>query len=143
MFVLFSCGNTEKDIIGTWKVKDVTLQNIDDIIDKIVEEQLEDENVEQSQIDDFKAELKDELEEEFVDDFEEDVEEIEFKDDGTALFSGEEAQWSLGDDDVIKLKIDGEEFAIVVNKVTSGKLDLTFIVTEDDYDFKINVICEK
>ncbi|MEA3451609.1 MAG: hypothetical protein U9Q83_06855 [Bacteroidota bacterium] len=116
MFILFSCGNTEENIIGTWKVKEVALQNIDDVIDQIIEDELDGEEVEQSEIDDFKVQLKEELEEDFVDDFSDDVKVIEFKDDGTALFSDEEAEWTLGDDDIIKLKIDGIEK--VVKKCT-------------------------
>ena len=144
--LLFSCGsgNVEKDIIGKWQVKEVKLQNMDELIEKIVAEEIEGEDVEQAEIDELKQEIKEELKRDFVDDFSKEVKEIEFKDDNTVVIGSENGKWSFNDDKtIVKINFDEEVFDFEINSISSSALDITFIMPEDGHDFKIQMNCEK
>ena len=146
MGFLFSCGggNVEKDIIGKWQVNEVKLQNMDELIEVIIADEIEGEDVEQSEIDEFKEELREELERDFVEDFSAEVKEIEFKEENQVVIGKEKGKWSFNDDKtVVKIDFDGEVFNFEINSISSSDLDITFVMPEDGYDFKIQMICKK
>ena len=142
---LFSCGggDVEKNILGEWKVEEVKLQNMQELIEQILEDEMGGAEIAQAELDKFKKEIEDELNDDIIGDYKE-LTNFNFKDDYTLTSDTEGGEWSFSDDKkIITLRFDDIEMDFEINELNSKSLDFTTIIDEDGYEFKIQMICKK
>ena len=134
--LLFSCGgDVEKQIVGEWTVEEVSVENLEEVVEAYKEYAGE---LTEEEVDEFKQELVENMTSQM------NGSKIVFKEDKTIIIDeGEEGKWSLSEDKkIIKAVNDNVTLEFNIEKINDETLIFDFVIKKEA-DIKIKMKCKK